>query len=331
MISKSAFLSKPAKRNSPWLVVLNDTKLVAELICEAAEEIGLNVAGFTDEEKAFEFLVKKGTDVCSVWTDTMHPESATVNALIKLNRIALPIGVYSHLNFLYGAVHSYAPEAEVVFHGGWAGGSPIDWEIAEADERVRVFPPHFRIDQIVSHTERAVALWKTRQRNGPIPIDVATVDALSDELAVVCGKVPELLDRLTPRQFEEMVGAIFRNNGFRVELTSYTKDGGYDLMVVSNSSMKPEVAIVEVKHYRSDRPVGVAIVRQLYGVRSLREIPRCYLVTSSSVSKYAKREFSRVVPRQLEFIQRNDILQWCKTHHASVLRESVQIKEHEIP
>jgi Restriction endonuclease len=274
----------PASDGDPFVVILNDSRLSVKVTCDLANFLGYKVVGFYDEDEAFDFLVKNGQNVCSVWTDTFHPESQTVQALLKLNRIALPEGVFSHLTFLYGAIDPYAAEARVVFCGGFAGGQAIDHEIATVDSRVSILPVPVGREQIKEHLDPAVALWRQSQIDGHISAEVATVNAVADELTVVCGKVPELLDRLTSRQFEEMVGAIFKNCGFTVELTSQTKDGGYDLLVVSNSKLEQEIAIVEVKHYRPDRPVGVAVVRALYGVRSLRSIPRCYLVTSSSVS-----------------------------------------------
>jgi restriction system protein len=129
------------------------------------------------------------------------------------------------------------------------------------------------------------------------------------------------MDSISPRKFEELVGAIFRNNGFAVELTSQTRDGGYDLVVAENTDVEGGIALVEVKKYRSDRTVGVDLVRQIYGVKTLQKADKCYLVTSSSVSPYAKREFSRVIPRELEFLEREDVIEWCRRYYASVIKE----------
>jgi hypothetical protein len=56
--------------------------------------------------------------------------------------------------------------------------------------------------------------------------------AVSDELIRVLAERPELMYELRPRQFEELLADIFARQGFDVELTQQTRDGGYDLWVV---------------------------------------------------------------------------------------------------
>jgi hypothetical protein len=70
--------------------------------------------------------------------------------------------------------------------------------------------------------------------------------------------------------------------------------------------------LVEAKRFSPDRPVGVDFVRALYGARNLRRVSQVVLATSSYISGVAKNEFSQVVPWELDFIERNKLLSWCK-------------------
>src|SRR5262249_26534719 len=54
------------------------------------------------------------------------------------------------------------------------------------------------------------------------------------EMALLCSGRPAYLDQLTPRRFEELIASLFRNHGFKVELTARTRDGGYDIVAVSS-------------------------------------------------------------------------------------------------
>src|SRR6266511_2639144 len=92
---------------------------------------------------------------------------------------------------------------------------------------------------------------------------MATVDLLRAIRAT-----PELLDRISPREFEEIVAELLAGLGWEVSLTPATKDGGHDILAVARTPGDVEVrVIVECKRYRQDRAVGIAVVRELLGVK----------------------------------------------------------------
>ena len=96
----------------------------------------------------------------------------------------------------------------------------------------------------------------------------------------------EISTFLSPRQFEEVVESVFKNFGFRTSLTSYSRDGGYDILLLQNTG--GAAAIVEVKRYK--QKVGVELVRQLRGVQLREGSKRAILVTSSSFTQGASLE-----------------------------------------
>ena len=78
------------------------------------------------------------------------------------------------------------------------------------------------------------------------------------------------------QQFERLVGEAFRRQGYSVEETGGGgADGGVDLMLRKGS----EKTVVQCKRWR-ERQVGVAIVRELYGVM-VAEGAVCGIVVSS--------------------------------------------------
>ena len=71
---------------------------------------------------------------------------------------------------------------------------------------------------------------------------------------------------LTPRQFEQVVAELLEKQGYDVELTPPSKDGGKDIYVAKKTSLGRFLYLVECKKYGRGRPVGVELIRQLYGV-----------------------------------------------------------------
>jgi hypothetical protein len=93
-----------------------------------------------------------------------------------------------------------------------------------------------------------------------------SVQQVTAELMARVARDPQLLYALHPRQFEEIVAELFAQQGYEVTLTASSNDGGADLYVVDRRNLGSFLYIVECKRYRVDRPVGVGIVRQLFGV-----------------------------------------------------------------
>ncbi|HET9162873.1 MAG TPA: restriction endonuclease [Solirubrobacterales bacterium] len=117
------------------------------------------------------------------------------------------------------------------------------------------------------------------------------------ELRTAIAARPERATQLPPRRFEELVGDVFANEGYRVELTQSTRDGGRDLIVLRESD---EIeAIVEVKRHK--KRVGVDLVRQLRGVQIRDNVPYAILVATMGFSKDAQAEAAAGAPEALGF------------------------------
>lgn len=109
------------------------------------------------------------------------------------------------------------------------------------------------------------------------------------EVLAYFGRHPELLHSLPPRKFEEIVAAVFRNNGFEVELTPETRDGGVDIIAVQKNSFGGNTLhLVECKRYLPENKVGIGIVQRMLGVVEQHRATQGLIVTTSSFSRDAQ-------------------------------------------
>jgi hypothetical protein len=117
---------------------------------------------------------------------------------------------------------------------------------------------------------------------------VGQLRAVSADLVERITARPELVHQLSSRQFEEFVAGLYERHGFEVELTPASKDGGVDLYAVRHETFGRYLTVVECKRNARDRPVGVELVRSLYGVVQDKGASVGVLATTSSFTAGAK-------------------------------------------
>jgi hypothetical protein len=110
---------------------------------------------------------------------------------------------------------------------------------------------------------------------------------VSAELAEYFLKDPQKLREMDPEDFEKLMAAVFKNQGFDVTRTPFSKDGGVDLILVKKSSVGSLMTLVDCKRYAQKNKVGVDVVRGLYGVVEQRKATSGMIVTTSSFTKGA--------------------------------------------
>lgn len=128
-------------------------------------------------------------------------------------------------------------------------------------------------------------------------LDINSAEVSFKELQQAIVAYPDRIDHMHHRRFEQLIADVFRNNGYSVELTRSTRDGGRDLIVLRKDSN--EEAIVEVKRHR--RRVGVELVRQLRGVQLRDGVPHAALVAARGFTSDAHVEASSPRPAALGF------------------------------
>ena len=131
------------------------------------------------------------------------------------------------------------------------------------------------------------ALWKGLAAAGQYLLPfVFLLDAAASALrrrkrrivvaGVAQGRSAEVLDRMSWREFEVLVGEAFRLQGWQVvETGGGGADGGVDLVLRRDG----ETHLVQCKQWKAFK-VGVQVVREIYGVMAARGAAGGFVVTS---------------------------------------------------
>ena len=122
-----------------------------------------------------------------------------------------------------------------------------------------------------------------------------------------------LLYSIEPKQFEELVAELLAAEGYQVQITPATRDGGYDILAVRRDALGLETTtVVECKRYAEDKKVGVSQVRQLYGVKTFLGVSNAVLVTTSGFTIDAHRFVGGKYDVQL--IDATQLFQWISAY-----------------
>ncbi len=124
---------------------------------------------------------------------------------------------------------------------------------------------------------------------------------------------PDKLGNVHWRDFERLVSDLLLANGWNVELTRQTKDGGYDIFAAYTDTLGIRSTwIVECKRWRADRPVGIEVVRSLYAVKTDLRVGGALLATTSNFT--AGAHAFKAARYDLELKDRTAILEWISAY-----------------
>lgn len=147
----------------------------------------------------------------------------------------------------------------------------------------------------------------TKDKNSIFLVQNAIVSLISD-----LRKNFDHVYNIDPREFEKVVAELLKHQGFTTHLTKATRDGGKDIIAISNDLFQTN-HIIECKRHKRDNKVSVDIVRQLLGVMSLRNYPHGVIVTTSTFSKPAIAERD-LVPNRLSLHDFNSLQNWISSY-----------------
>ncbi len=137
------------------------------------------------------------------------------------------------------------------------------------------------------------------------PKIITATDALVERLQ----RQPADIYNLPPRQFEELIASLLDDMGWEVHLTQQSRDGGRDILAYLNTDLARLLFLVETKRYNPKRPVGVELVRTLYGTLCHEQANSAMLVTSSYFTPDAK-EFQQQHVYQISLKDYQDVVKW---------------------
>ncbi|HTF03986.1 MAG TPA: restriction endonuclease [Bacteroidia bacterium] len=266
-------------------------------------------------------VVIDGTDV---WSQKKHEEEAAkifnykiVSSLVFIKQKALkfPRGQHLSLNPL-----SNSSTGDLLRK--LLSSELTDAQVSQAIEASKGFPLALsilskliqgdNIDGILSSTkeplydiQNGILLPKKQIITTAQPIIINANHKLIESLK----KQPVNIRSITPREFEELLADLLRDMGWDVELTKQTRDGGSDILAYLNTEVGRLLCLVEAKHYREDRKIGVELVRTLYGTLCDAQANSAMLVTSSSFTADAKT-FQQKHQYQLTLRDYADVVEW---------------------
>ena len=133
------------------------------------------------------------------------------------------------------------------------------------------------------------------------------------ELLQFLAKNPKYMHTLRSRAFEELIAGIFADLGYRVDLMRATHDGGKDLILRTEGPLGPAIAYVQCKRHSPLRPVGIEVVRELYGVQVADKVNKSMIVTTSYFTREAV-DFSRGLAFLISLRDYDDIVSWLSRY-----------------
>lgn len=143
------------------------------------------------------------------------------------------------------------------------------------------------------------ALWATERRWEALELVhknsqresgslLTAVGDLHLELAEELRRNPVAVYQLKPRVFEELCAELMAHQGFEVELTPETRDGGIDLYAVRHTAFGRLLLAVDCKRYEPSRPVGIGAVRGMLGAIDIARASAGLLISTSRFSAPAR-------------------------------------------
>ena len=115
---------------------------------------------------------------------------------------------------------------------------------------------------------------------------------------------------------KELVAELLAREGLEVQLTPSTRDGGRDILAFQETPVGKHLYLVECKRHMLERPVGVAVVRQLYGVITQERATAGLIVATSRFSRDALT-FAETVRHQMGLKDYEAIKAWLREHASS--------------
>jgi len=151
--------------------------------------------------------------------------------------------------------------------------------------------------------------FQAHTSNFIVPSDklLTKVSVINESLLKKVKHNPAILHGFTPREFETFMRDFFCEQGFDVKLTKQTHDGGKDLIVLQKTLFGNFLTYVECKKYSRDKPVGVNLVRELYGAVEADAATSGLLVTTSYFTNDAKR-YTEGIQNRMKLIDYTELV-----------------------
>lgn len=134
-------------------------------------------------------------------------------------------------------------------------------------------------------------------------------------LIIDVNKNPEKIFNIKPREFEELMAELFRHNGFEVELTKETRDGGKDIIAIKSLNGFYNKYLVECRRFSTKRIIGIDVVDRLVRVVQKNNANKGIIATTSYFSRDVRK--MPEVPTLISLLDNPDIFKWINDYITS--------------
>lgn len=126
----------------------------------------------------------------------------------------------------------------------------------------------------------------------------------------IYAKHPEsILLSVDPYEFELLISALYKEMGYKTDITKKSGDGGVDVKAEKGSVGEKEKILIQCKKYRDK--VGESYIRDLYGALNAAKSNKGVLVTTSDFTGPAKKFAS---DNNIELINGKELQTLLNTH-----------------
>jgi hypothetical protein len=203
-----------------------------------------------------------------------------------------------------------------LFNGGWNDG-------AEEAAFLDIVKQHGLWSELYDHCTmsfgfedkgRALAHLRRQRWEWVQRLMAVRLSDIRDEIFEHFADVPDDMKRIGWRQFEELLDAIFKNQGFRTELGPGRNDGGIDLRLYQNDAIPELVSLVQAKRYAT-APIQLEAVAALFGVAVAERAESGMFVTTSRFQPKA-RSFALGTEKRIDvptitLVDGQRVAEWC--------------------
>lgn len=116
------------------------------------------------------------------------------------------------------------------------------------------------------------------------PFKITAEEGEEGELPAKALKAADFLE-MAPFEFERFVGKLLEKMGYEVLVTTPTADGGVDLVVDKEDPLLAGKVLVQCKRW--SKPIGVRVVRELFGVATAEAAIKSVIIGTSSFTNDA--------------------------------------------
>lgn len=205
------------------------------------------------------------------------------------------------------AIELNIPVAGILAHGNVSIHSPI----LKSGEVPLVNWTWNNLAAILSGEQKTLEYEPDVEELVESPIVRVDFEVVSQKLTEYLIANPDAMHQLSPRKFEELVAYLMEQQGYEVTLTKQTRDGGVDIFALKRDGFGNFLTIVDCKKYSEKNPVGIDLVRTMYGTLNIAKASHAIIATTSRFTKDAK-VLAEEHKYQISLKDHSDITKWIQ-------------------